>query len=43
MQDLAPGAVNNLMEAVAMDPDFDQTATAIGSDGLSAALDEEFL
>lgn len=42
-QDLAPGAVNNLMEAVTMDSDFDQTAAAIGSDGLSVALDEEFL
>jgi hypothetical protein len=42
-QDLAPGAVNNLMEAVSMDSDFDQTAAAIGSDGLSVALDEEFL
>lgn len=43
MQDLAPGTVNNLMEAVTMDSDFDQTAAAIGSDGLSVALDEEFL
>lgn len=42
-QDLAPGAVNNLMEAVALDSDFDQTAAAIGSDGLAVALDEEFL
>lgn len=43
MQDLAPGAVNNLMEAVTMDSDFDQTAAALSSDGLSVALDEEFL
>ncbi len=43
MQDLAPSAINNLMEAVAMDSDFDQTAAAISSDGLSVALDEEFL
>jgi hypothetical protein len=43
MQDFAPGTVNNLMEAVAMDSDFDQTAAAVGSDGLSVALDEEFL
>lgn len=42
-QDLAPGAVNNLMEAVTLDSDFDQTAAAIGSDGLAVALDEEFL
>jgi hypothetical protein len=31
-----------LMEAV-VDGDFDQTATAVGSDGLSVVLDEEFL
>jgi hypothetical protein len=30
------------MEAV-VDGDFDQTATAVGSDGLSVVLDEEFL
>ena len=42
-QDLAPTAVNNLMEAVTMDADFDQTAATLGSDGLSVALDEEFL
>lgn len=42
LQNLAPGAVTNLMEAV-VDGDFDQTATAIGSDGLSVVLDEEFL
>ncbi len=42
-QDLAPSAVNSLMEAVAMDSDFDQTAAAIGSDGLAIVLDEEFL
>lgn len=43
LQDLAPSAVNNLMEAVTMDSDFDQTAAALSSDGLSVALDEEFL
>ena len=42
LQDLAPNAVTNLMEAV-VDGDFDQTATAVGSDGLSVVLDEEFL
>jgi hypothetical protein len=42
LQDLAPGAVTNLMEAV-VDGEFDQTATAVGSDGLSVVLDEEFL
>jgi hypothetical protein len=42
-QDITSGAVGSLMEAVVSDSDFDQTAATIGSDGLSVALDEEFL
>jgi hypothetical protein len=42
-QDLAPGAVHRLVEAVEYNSDFDQAAAVISGDGLMAALDEEFL
>lgn len=43
IQDLAPGAVRRLVEAVEFNSDFDQATAVISGDGLMAALDEEFL
>ena len=40
---LAPAPLSQLMEAVDFDSDFDQTAAALASDGLAAALDEDLL
>lgn len=40
--DLAPSPVNNFVEAVSLD-ETEQAVVSISNDGLSAALDEDFL
>lgn len=41
--DLAPGAVNQLVQSVTLDDDTEQAVAAIGNDSLAAALDEDLL